>query len=247
VNELKLYHELSAWWPLMSAPADYREEAAFYQRAMIDSSRGDFTTLLELGSGGGNNASHLKARFECTLTDVSKAMLDVSRGLNPECEHVAGDMRTLRLGRAFDAVLVHDAVVSMTTEADLRAVFGTAFAHLRPGGVAVFLPDAVRETFRDATRHGGHDGDGRALRYLEWSHDPDPADATCTVDFALLLREGDELRVVHERFVEGLFAEADWLAWLREAGFEPRAERVDVEEAGDWRAFVAMRRDSLSP
>ncbi len=35
---------------------------------------------------------------------------DTSRELNPDCEHVLGDMRTLRLGRTFDAVFVHDAV-----------------------------------------------------------------------------------------------------------------------------------------
>ena len=68
-------------------------------------------TLLELGSGGGNNASHLKARFNCTLTDISPDMLALSRTLNPECEHLEGDMRTLRLGRTFDVVFIHDAIV----------------------------------------------------------------------------------------------------------------------------------------
>ena len=87
-------------------------------------------------------------------------------------------MRTLRLGRTFDAVLVHDAVMYMTTEADLRQAIETAYVHVRPGGVAVFAPDFVKETFKPSTDHGGHDGDGRALRYLEWSFDPDPDDTT---------------------------------------------------------------------
>ena len=59
----------------------------------------------------------------------------------------------------------------MTTEADLRAALETAFVHTRPGGVAVLLPDCTRETLREGTRTGGHDGDGRALRYLEWTRD----------------------------------------------------------------------------
>jgi len=236
----RLYHELAGWFHLLTAPQDYEEESAEIAR-LIEAEAPGARTLLELGCGGGNNASHLKRRFECTLTDVSPAMLDVSRGLNPECEHVEGDMRTLRLGRTFDAVLVHDAIVYMTTEADLRAVFETAFEHLAPGGVAVFLPDSVRETFVEQTRHGGHDGGGRSLRYLEWTYDPDPADGTYEVDFALALREGGTTRVVHEHFVEGLFAEAEWVAWLRAAGFEARVARVDVEDAADWRAFVARR------
>ena len=50
-------------------------------------------------------------RFTCTLSDLSPQMLSLSRTLNPGCEHVLGDMRTLRLGRTFDAVFVHDAVM----------------------------------------------------------------------------------------------------------------------------------------
>jgi hypothetical protein len=53
-------------------------------------------------------------------------MLELSRGLNPECEHVVGDMRPLHLGRQFDAVFVHDAVMYMTTEDDLRQAMETA-------------------------------------------------------------------------------------------------------------------------
>lgn len=236
----RLYRELAGWFHLLTAPEDYAEEAAAIIR-LVEAEVPDARTLLELGCGGGNNASHLKRRFACTLTDLSTQMLAVSRGLNPECEHVAGDMRTLRLGRMFDAVLVHDAITYMTTETDLRAAFATAFEQLRPGGVAVFLPDCVRETFAEETRHGGHDGDGRALRYLEWTHDPDPADTTYEVDFAIVLREPGGTRVVHDRHVNGLFAEGEWLDWLGEAGFEPRVERVHVEDAGDWRAFVARR------
>jgi SAM-dependent methyltransferase len=166
-------------------------------------------------------------------------MLRQSRAINPECEHVAGDMRTLRLGRRFDAVLVHDAVMYLTSAEDLRAAMATAFMHLRPGGVAVFAPDAVRETWKPATDHGGHDGDdGRALRYLEWTHDPDPSDTTIVTDFAIIVREVDgTARVVQDRHVEGLFPRATWLALLGQAGFEVRC----VEDRWERDLFVARR------
>jgi hypothetical protein len=38
---------------------------------------------------------------------------------DPECEHLQGDMRELRIDRTFDAVFVHDAIAYMTTEEDL--------------------------------------------------------------------------------------------------------------------------------
>jgi SAM-dependent methyltransferase len=239
----RLYADLAAWWPLMSAPVDYAEEAAFYQQ-MLDAGGHSARTLLELGSGGGNNASHLKARFDMVLVDPAPGMLDVSRALNPECEHVQGDMRTVRLNRLFDAVFVHDAVCYMITEADLRQAIETAWVHCKPGGAALFAPDHLRETFQPSTDHGGHDGPDRGLRYLEWTWDPDPADSTYLVDYAYLLREPDgSVRVEKDRHVEGLFARAEWLAFLSDAGFKPKAVPYDHSELepGSYEVFVCRK------
>ena len=227
----KLYGELAPWWPLLSSPDDYAEEAAFYRQALIEACEQPPHTLLELGSGGGNNASHLKAHFAMVLVDRSPGMLQVSRKLNPECEHVEGDMRTVRLGRQFDCVFVHDAVVYMTTEVDLRQVIDTAFVHCKPGGAALFAPDHVRENFRPLTDHGGYDRDGRGLRYLEWTWDPDPSDTSYIVDYAYLLRETDgSVRVELDRHVEGLFSRAIWLRLLSEVGFQGRVVPFDHSE-----------------
>ena len=241
---MRLYDELSSWWPLLSAPAEYEEAARFYGSELVAACARPPRTLLELGSGGGNNASHLKSRFEMVLVEPADGMREVSRALNPECEHVAGDMRTLRLGRLFDAVFVHDAVCYMTTLDELRQAIATAFVHCRPGGAALFAPDYVRENFRPATEHGGHDDAERALRYLEWTSDPDPSDTTYVVDFAVLLQgPGEPIRVVHERHVVGLFSRAEWLRLLSEAGFVPRVVPFEYSELepGPREVFVAAR------
>ena len=133
----RMYEEFAEWWPLLSAPAGYEEEATFYRDALLSTATGPVRTLLELGSGGGNNASHMKSRFEMVLVEPAAGMRAVSQRLNPECEHVLGDMRTLRLGRTFDVVFVHDAVAYMTSEEMLADCMSTAHAHLRPGGVAI--------------------------------------------------------------------------------------------------------------
>jgi Methyltransferase domain len=174
-------------------------------------------------------------------------MLAVSRALNPECEHVEGDMRSLRLFRQFDAVFVHDAVAYMTTEQDLRQAIETAYAHCRPGGAVLLAPDHVRETFRPSTDHGGHDGPDRALRYLEWTWDPDPADTTYAVDYAYILRDRDgSVRVELDRHTEGLFSLDQWLRWLREAGFDARVVPFDHSELepGTYQVFTGSRRIS---
>jgi SAM-dependent methyltransferase len=244
VPEPKLYASLADWWPLLSAPADYAEEAALYRRVILEACQGECRAILELGSGGGNNASHLKAHFALTLVDRSPGMLEVSRKLNPECEHIEADMRHVRVGRQFDAVFVHDAVAYMTTLVDVAAVAETAFIHCRPGGVALFAPDFVRETFRATTDCGGEDGSGRGLRYVEWTWDPDPSDHTYIVDFAYLLRERDgTIRVEHDRHLEGLFPRDEWRSLLETAGFDVSIVPGDlsVVAPGQYELFVCRR------
>ena len=194
MSEPRLYGELADWFHLLTAPAEYADEADLYRQVLREACDEPPRTVLELGSGGGNNASHLKKNFELTLVDRSPEMLQLSRSLNPECRHVVGDMRDVRLGEEFDAVFVHDAVSYITTEEDLAATVATAAAHLRPGGAALFVPDFVRERFEPRTDHGGHDGEHRALRYLEWCWDPNADDTTYASDFAYLLREREDVR-----------------------------------------------------
>jgi trans-aconitate methyltransferase len=220
------YDDFAEWWPLFSPPEEYAEEAVDLLERLGPSPTGP-RTLLELGSGGGSLATHLKPHFTLTLTDRSPGMLAVSRQVNPDCEHLVADMRTMRLGRQFDLVLVHDAIMYATEPADVRATLATAAAHCRPDGLVAVLPDVVRETFVPGTDEGGHDAsDGRGLRYLEWTWDPDPADDTYVVDYAFLLRDATgAVQVVHDRHIEGLFPHASWLRWFEEVGLAAECSR----------------------
>jgi trans-aconitate methyltransferase len=242
--EPKLYGEFADWWHVLSPPAGYAEEAGIYARVLREHARGPLRSLLELGSGGGNNASHLKAWFEMTLVERSAPMIRQSRRINPELEHRIGDMRSVRLDRTFDAVFIHDAVTYMITEEDLRRAMETAFVHCRAGGVALFAPDHVRETYRSETSHGGSDGPDRALRYLEWDWDPDPSDSRHVVDYVYAMRLPDgSVHVEHDRHEAGLFARQTWLDLLQAAGFEPH--RIPVEhselEPGSYEVFVGLK------
>jgi SAM-dependent methyltransferase len=239
---MKLYTELASWWPLLSPPAHYVEEAADIIPTLQAAPDRPPRTLLELGSGGGSLAFHLKPHFQLTLSDRSEQMLAVSRQVNPECEHVAGDMRTLQLDRQFDLVMIHDAVMYLTDEASIRAAFANAYRHCRPGGAVVILPDNVTETFEPETELGGEDApDGRGLRYLEWTWDPDPTDTTFRTVWSFLLRDASgHVTVDMDEHLFGMFPRASWLAWLRAEGFDPTS-RMDPWNRD---VFVARRTDS---
>jgi SAM-dependent methyltransferase len=218
---MKMYTDLASWWPLLSPPSHYLEEAADLRPALIETPSVPPRTVLDLGCGGGSLAFHLKAFLQLTLSDISPQMLDVSRQVNPECEHVLGDMRTLDLGRQFDLVFIHDAIMYAVDDKAVRATLATAGRHARPGGGVVIVPDCVRETFEPQSSVHGEDGaDGRGLRFLEWTWDPDPDDTTFEVAYAFLMRDADgSTRVDSDRHVAGLFPRAAWLTWIAEAGF----------------------------
>jgi SAM-dependent methyltransferase len=241
-----LYRDFADWWPVLSTPEEYAEEAAFYRRALLSACTVTPRTLLELGSGGGNNAFYLKKHFQMTLVDLSPNMLNVSRALNPECEHVQGDMRTVRLGRQFDAVFIQDAIVYMLSSADLARAVETAFVHCKPGGAALFAPDHTRETFKASTSHGGHDHGDRSLRYLEWTWDPDVTDTTYITDMVYVMRKGaGQVRCVPDRHTCGLFSHSDWLEMITRAGFKAWSlpfEHSEIEP-GSAHIFLGQKPD----
>ena len=238
-----MYVEAAPWWPLLSPPEEYAEEAE-YLRGLLAGASINVREVLDLGSGGGHLASHLTSHLDVCLVDLSPAMLEVSRRLNPEAEHICADMRTWRGDRMFDAVILHDAIDYMATREDLASGLATAYAHCRPGGVVVALPDHTQETYSASTGHGGIDGvDGRGARFLEWSWDPDPDDDTITTHYVMTLRERDgSVRIVHDEHVTGLFSISTWVELLERAGFDPVAaiEPAEPDVAPDV-IFIAHR------
>ncbi|MGE3075693.1 MAG: trans-aconitate 2-methyltransferase [Dehalococcoidia bacterium] len=242
---MRLYGELADWFHLLTAPEDYAEEAQFYFGVFEELIGHVPQSCLELGSGGGNNASHYaKWVPEVVLSDRSEEMLAISRAIHPKVEHVLGDMRDLRLGRQFEAVFAHDACAYLTTEEDVRRVVETAFAHCAPGGAAIFCPDATAETLVFETDHGGHDGEGRGLRYLEWATPGEPGTYEYVIEYAYLLREdGKPTRVEYDRHVNGALPRAVWMKALGDAGFEPGMRPLVHSEVpeGSYDVFTGRR------
>jgi SAM-dependent methyltransferase len=221
----RIYTDLADWWSLISPLREYTQEAA-YLASVIDAAvggdEGSSPEVLDLGSGGGHVAVHLAGRFRLTLLDISEHMLAVSRQLNPDCAHRLGDMRTVRLGRRFDAVLVHDAIDYIIGVDDLRQVIETAAAHCKLGGVALFVPDYLKETFNELTGGGGGgiDADGRTASFTERTWDPDPSDDWVQADYEFTLRDADGLReLVRETHRLSAFSRDTWLGLLDDAGF----------------------------
>ena len=159
-------------------------------------------------------------------------MLTHSRRLNPGAAHHVGDMRTVRLGETFDAAIIHDAIDYMLTEDELRAIFATARAHLRAGGLLILAPDHYTETFTSPSVDDDTNSDGETtLTYVEYSIDLDPNDTTVETTYVFFIARDGELRVEVDRHTTGLFPVATWVRLLTEAGFA--WERVDYPVSAD--------------
>jgi len=229
LDQPRLYHELSYLWPIISPPSEYAGEAESWRRILINKLGQAKRLILELGAGGGHNLSHLTKHFQATAVDISPQMLSLSQQFNPDVQHYLGDMRTVRLSQTFDAVLIHDAIGHMLTEADLRATFATAKAHLSPGGLLLIAPDWVKEEFEGPqlfywTRSGSRGNKELSVTIQEYLHDPDPKDSQIESIYSYLIQSEGSVRIERDVHVNGLFPVSTWMGLLDEAGFN--AERV---------------------
>lgn len=235
----RLYTDLAYLWPHLSPPEHYAQESAtlieLIDHALGDPPGGKHWSLLELGAGAGHSIVHLKEHYDCTASDLSPQMLTHCNTLNPEVPTVIGDMRSLRLGKTFDAVLICDAIDYMSTREDAIASLQTIAAHLRPGGAALFAPTYTRETFTDG--EVAHDATPKmneaaqddqappAATYFSFVHDPDPGDTRFEMILLYLLRDAKtrQVQTIEDRHTCGLFSIQDWQDMASEAGLDIEA------------------------
>jgi SAM-dependent methyltransferase len=237
-----LYTDLAWLWPMWGdAAAEYAHYCDHVTGLIRQYAARPPSTLLDIGCGGGKNVLNLKREFSVTGLDLSPAMLEQARKLNPDCAFVHGDMRTFRLERAFDAVLMDDAIAHMNCRSDFEAAFRNAYAHLRPGGVLVATPDVTRDTFRqNRTTITSTARDGWDVTFIENVYDPDPADEQYETTIVYLIRDHGRLRIETDHWRMGIFSADAWRQSLREKGFEVHEGRYKPGE-DEYTVFTCVR------
>ena len=235
---VRIYTDLAPLWPLISPVEDYAPQSQRIWHCLQSRLHTDRPRLLELGAGAGHGLCHLAERATCTAVDLSPAMLEQCRRLNPGVEAHVGDMRSIRLGCHFDAVLLHDSADYLLSAQDLRATLCTAAAHLHSGGALLVAPTYTRETFvNHQCEYDQRSRDGLVVTYLSYVHDPDPSDTTFELILHLLINEEGRVRAVDDRHACGLFGRDDWLGLLRAGGFDAEVLPDDLP----WTMFAATK------
>ncbi len=228
----RLYGDLAWLWPYLSFPEDYAEEASHWRAALCEKLGGGRRHhILELGVGGGNNLSHLTRDFEATAVDLSEGMLAHSIKLNPSVEHCVGDMRTVRLGQTFAAVIIHDAISYLTSEDDIRKTLQTVTAHLTPGGIFVTAPDYFLETFRSPEcSMQTKSRDGVELVFTQYGYRASDDSPIVEIIMTYYIRRNGVLSVEFDRHTTGLFSLTTWQQLIEESGFAFEKREYPVHE-----------------
>jgi SAM-dependent methyltransferase len=244
-NNMRLYKDLSWTWPIISPPKDYIEEAQFFTAKINEFKKIETRTLLNLGCGGGHMDWTLKKFFEITSIDISPDMLALAKKLNPEIEYIEGDMRTVRLDKKFDAVVIHDSILYMQNIDELKAAFKTAYEHLKENGLMITYCEEWPEHFvQNNVRSQRNTKDDIDLIFIENYYDPDPDDSTYEGTFIYLIRRDGELEIFHDYHTFGIFPLENWRRVICEVGFalhETKFTHSDFTDNEFYPMFVGIK------
>ena len=153
-------------------------------------------------------------------------MLNKARIAHPDIEYLEGDMRTLRLNRQFDAVVIPDSIDYMASLDDLRQAIQTAVAHLKTGGVLLVVAK-TEETFQNNNFAYTGDKDGVHVTLFENNYINPLLSNTYEATFVYLIRQQGELTIHTDRQVLGLFSQATWEKLFNDAELTMQKTRLN--------------------
>ena len=211
------YNDLAWTEDWLTKPADYEDEVTIYVELIKQYSAEPPDTLLHMGSGAGGHDWVFKRSFNVTGVDISLGMLEKAQATHPDIEYLEGDMRTLRLNRLFDTVVIPDSIDYMVSLADLQQAIQTAVEHLKTGGILLVV-GKTEETFQNNNFAYVGDKNGVHVTLLENNYINTFRPNTYEATFVYLIRHQGELNVYTDHHVLGLFPLATWYKVFKDAG-----------------------------
>lgn len=177
-------------------------------------------SILDVGCGTGRDL-HLLSRDcrDSVGVDVVPTMIEYARAQYPDIAFQVADMRSLRLGRSFDAVLALGSGLNyMLTNADLEQAITTFRLHSRPGGLLLIEPFNTRSFVVNRriptefiVSHDGFEATGRATYHWDAT--------TQTLDRQRVWTFSDQRSPVRDSFRLRLLFSQELVYFLENRGF----------------------------
>jgi SAM-dependent methyltransferase len=141
---MTFFRKYASYYDLLYKDKDYIGETDYVHKLIQQYSK-NTRSILDLGCGTGRHAFEFsKKDYSVTGIDISKEMLAMARSFKKQKKHnnpkfFSGDIRYVRLGEKFDAVVsLFHTLSYQTANSDIEGVFETAKVHLKPNGIFLF-------------------------------------------------------------------------------------------------------------
>lgn len=218
------YGEAAEFYDLLYAKGkDYPREAEVVA-GLIRARHADARSILDVGCGTGAHArALLEHGFEVTGVDIEPAFVEMARAKCPNGTFETEDMRTLDLGRRFDAVVCLFSAIgyACTIEGLTQSLIAMA-SHLTDAGVLVVDPWFAPNEMTD-----GHivttTGSGDGVDVVRMSRTVIEGSVS-TLEFEYLVGTSTGIERRSERHRLGLFTEAEMVSAFSAAGLD--VERI---------------------
>jgi SAM-dependent methyltransferase len=197
---------------------DYADEAEQLAR-LIRERNPAARSLLDVACGTGRHLELLRIDFEVAGVDLDEGLLAVARERLPLVPLHIGDMRTLDLGRRFDAVTcLFSAIGHLADASELERAIAAMASHLEPGGVLIVEPWLEPHAWVSGRLHllTVDEPDVKIARVTV----PSQRNRTSIVDFHYLVATSDGVETLEERMELELFTTEEQLQAFERAGLE---------------------------
>ncbi|WP_171163453.1 bifunctional 2-polyprenyl-6-hydroxyphenol methylase/3-demethylubiquinol 3-O-methyltransferase UbiG [Streptomyces sp. I05A-00742] len=127
-------------------PSTEKDIPRMAERLLAEHAPRGVRTLLDLGCGTGRHVEHFTgAGIDCVGVDYQDGMIAFARSRRPGPDFRTGDMRSLRLGRTFDAITCLGwALSNLHTNDDIARSVTTFATHARRGTLLfLHVPNAI--------------------------------------------------------------------------------------------------------
>ena len=218
---------------------DYAAEADVLH-AIIQRVHPGARTLLDVACGTGAHLAFLRERYEVAGADVSPEMLAVAREqLGDDVPLEVADMRTLHLGRRFDAVTCLFSSIAYVLDADgLRQTMRRLVDHMNVGGVLIVEGWVRPDVWMDGHRPPAEYADDGTLGVARLTHSRRENRIT-TLEMHHLVRDQSGIEHFVEHHVMAMFPPAEYVAAAESAGLGVEVE-ADYMPGRD--RIIAVRR-----
>ncbi|MBW7961149.1 class I SAM-dependent methyltransferase [Bradyrhizobium sp. BR 10261] len=249
-----VFADYAPWYDLLYRDKDYAGETSFVEARLHDHGTSS-GKLLDIGCGTGLHALAFAQRgWNVTGIDLSDEMIASAKARAAQAglpiQFRQGDVREAGPERDYDAVVSLFHVASYQTSRDaLAAMFRTAHAALKPGGLFLFdywYGGAVLAQGVETRVKVIEQKPLRLTRIAQSVHDEQAA--TVTVNYTLFCEDSDRasIRRVDEAHHMRYWFPFEIDAALAASGFEPGTHAawltLDAPSSKSWAAYTVARK-----